>query len=250
MADGAASATAATFDLDVSVAELRAVGNNSLVLISDTQSLTITKANIDAVTGNSDGFTSATLANLVTAITNSQTAGHAQVGNTNFGLTASTNPDTATDGIRLTQAVAGTGTLVTAKQSASGVQSDVSGLSVAVNSSYATGTGVLGAAIDDFKTATNNEAEVTTTIAELDSAIAGVAAARADFGAAINTLEYSIDNLNNAVQNTMAAKSAIMDADYAAETTELARTQIISQASTAMLSQANQQAQSVLALLK
>ena len=52
------------------------------------------------------------------------------------------------------------------------------------------------------------------------------------------------------VLNTTAAKSAIMDADYAAETTELARTQIISQASTAMLSQANQQAQSILALLK
>jgi flagellin len=48
----------------------------------------------------------------------------------------------------------------------------------------------------------------------------------------------------------MSAKSAIMDADYAAETTELARTQILAQASTAMLSQANQAAQSVLSLLK
>jgi flagellin len=63
-------------------------------------------------------------------------------------------------------------------------------------------------------------------------------------------LEHTIDNLNSSVLNTTAAKSAIMDADYAAETTELARTQIISQASTAMLSQANQQAQSILALLK
>jgi flagellin len=52
------------------------------------------------------------------------------------------------------------------------------------------------------------------------------------------------------VLNTQAAKSRIVDADYAAETTELARTQIIAQASTAMLSQANQQAQTVLALLK
>ena len=94
------------------------------------------------------------------------------------------------------------------------------------------------------------KAQAAGTIAALDNAIAGVAAQRADFGAAINTLEYSVDNLNNAVQNTASAKSAIMDADYAAETTELARTQIISQASTAMLSQANQQAQSVLALLK
>ena len=103
--------------------------------------------------------------------------------------------------------------------------------------------------LSTYKTAAGI-AQASGTIEALDNAIAGVAAQRADFGAAVNTLEYSVDNLNNAVQNTAAAKSAIMDADYAAETTELARTQIISQASTAMLSQANQAAQSVLALLK
>ena len=103
--------------------------------------------------------------------------------------------------------------------------------------------------LSSYKTAAGI-AQAAGTIAALDLAIQGIATSRADFGAAINTLEYTVDNLNNAVQNTAAAKSAIMDADYAAETTELARTQIISQASTAMLSQANQQAQSVLALLK
>jgi flagellin len=107
----------------------------------------------------------------------------------------------------------------------------------------------MGANLSSYKTAAG-KAQAAGTIAAIDLAIQGVAAARADFGAAVNTLEYSVDNLNNAVQNTASAKSAIMDADYAAETTELARTQIISQASTAMLSQANQQAQSVLALLK
>ena len=106
----------------------------------------------------------------------------------------------------------------------------------------------MAAALTDFKTP--GQAQTSTTILELDNAIAGVASARADFGAAINSLEYSIGTLQAGVQNTMAAKSAIMDADYAAETTELARTQIISQAATAMLSQANQAAQSVLALLK
>ena len=107
----------------------------------------------------------------------------------------------------------------------------------------------MGANLSSYKTAAGI-AQAAGTIAALDLAIQGIATSRADFGAAINTLEYTVDNLNNAVQNTAAAKSAIMDADYAAETTELARTQIISQASTAMLSQANQQAQSVLALLK
>ena len=88
------------------------------------------------------------------------------------------------------------------------------------------------------------------TIAALDVAIVNVAKERANFGAVVNRLEYTIDNLNSGINNTKAAKSQIVDADYAQETTELARTQIISQASTAMLSQANQAAQSVLALLK
>jgi flagellin len=107
--------------------------------------------------------------------------------------------------------------------------------------------------LSDFKTAktgNSGEAQKTTTITELDAAIAGVANQRAKFGAFINRLEHTVDNLTNVSQNTVAARSRIEDADYAAETTELARTQIIAQAATAMLSQANQQAQSVLALLK
>ena len=108
----------------------------------------------------------------------------------------------------------------------------------------------MAANISAFLTATSNNAENTNTIDQIDAAITGVNTARASFGANISRLNYAIDNLSVNVNNTMAAKSAVMDADYAAETTELARTQIISQASTAMLSQANQQAQSVLALLK
>ena len=84
----------------------------------------------------------------------------------------------------------------------------------------------------------------------LDAALANVNTERATFGAAINRLEYAVDNLANVSQNTAASRSRILDADYASESTELARTQIIQQAGTAMLAQANQQAQSVLALLK
>ena len=89
-----------------------------------------------------------------------------------------------------------------------------------------------------------------TNLGYLDTIIDRVNAHRATLGATINRLEYAADNLSNVSQNTSASKSRILDADYAAETTELARTQIIQQAATAMLSQANQQAQSVLALLK
>ena len=87
-------------------------------------------------------------------------------------------------------------------------------------------------------------------ITALDTAIQSMNTQRAKLGAAVNRLEYASDNLANVSANTSASKSRILDADYASETTELARTQIIQQAATAMLSQANQYAQSVLALLK
>ena len=87
-------------------------------------------------------------------------------------------------------------------------------------------------------------------IAKLDTLITNVSASRAKYGSYINRLEYASDNLMNVAQNTDASRSQIEDADYAAETSELARTQIIAQASTAMLAQANQSKQSVLALLQ
>jgi flagellin len=87
-------------------------------------------------------------------------------------------------------------------------------------------------------------------IDSLDTAIAGVNSQRASYGAMINRLEYAGDNLANVSQNASASRSRILDADYATESTELARTQIIQQAGTAMLAQANQQSQSVLTLLK
>ncbi len=89
-----------------------------------------------------------------------------------------------------------------------------------------------------------------TTLGYIDTALARVSSHRATLGATINRLEYAVDNLANVSQNTAASRSRILDADYATESTELARTQIIQQAGTAMLAQANQQAQTVLALLK
>ena len=87
-------------------------------------------------------------------------------------------------------------------------------------------------------------------ITQIDAAINGGAAERAKLGAYMSRLQHASDNLTNVATNTAASRSQIADADYAAETTELARTQIISQASTAMLAQANQVKQTVLALLK
>jgi flagellin len=106
----------------------------------------------------------------------------------------------------------------------------------------------IGAAVSGYDITT--AALANTAITNLTTQITSVDAARATSGAVINRLEYAADNLSNVAQNTAASRSRVLDADYASETTELARTQIIQQAATAMLSQANQQAQSVLALLK
>jgi flagellin len=88
------------------------------------------------------------------------------------------------------------------------------------------------------------------TLNALDKAIEGVATQRATFGATMNRLEYAVDNLASSSLATATARGRIEDANYATETTSLARSQIISQAGTAMLAQANQKAQSVLALLQ
>jgi len=90
----------------------------------------------------------------------------------------------------------------------------------------------------------------TSAVGLLDAAITAVNSQRATYGAAMNQLTYAVDNLSNVKVNAEASRSRIMDADYAVETSELARTQIIQQAGTAMLAQANQLPQTVLSLLQ
>lgn len=84
----------------------------------------------------------------------------------------------------------------------------------------------------------------------IDSAMSNVNAMRSKMGAVQNRLDNTVDNLANIVANTQASNSRIADTDYAAETSALARAQIIQQAATAMLAQANQQPQTVLSLLQ
>ena len=100
----------------------------------------------------------------------------------------------------------------------------------------------------DLDIATSSNAA--TALTALSGAISSIDTERASLGASMSRLEYAAENLTNVSQNSSAARSRIMDADYAAETTELARTQIIQQAGTAMLAQANQSQQAVLALLR
>ena len=102
------------------------------------------------------------------------------------------------------------------------------------------------ASLESSLTVSNSSAAITA----LDNAIDAVAAQRASIGAGMNRLTYAADNLTNISQNVMESRSRILDTDYAKASSMLARSQIIQQAATAMLAQANQQPQMVLALLK
>jgi flagellin len=96
----------------------------------------------------------------------------------------------------------------------------------------------------------DSQAAATAVLAKLDVAMDKVNGTRATMGAIMNRLEHTIDNLMNVSVNTSASRSQIEDADYAAASTELARTQIMQQAATAILAQANADQQGVLKLLQ
>ena len=165
----------------------------------------------------------------------------------------------ATDNTKLIAA-----SIKSALDTASGTANSFAGLTTAYTANSATMT-FAGAANVGFvvSSSTNNgklaniaglnitdASGSNTAIKGLDVALKNVNNARANIGSVINRLTYAADNLSNVSMNTSASRSRVLDTDYASATTELARSQIISQAATAMLAQANQQPQSVLSLLK
>jgi len=102
--------------------------------------------------------------------------------------------------------------------------------------------------IDAISIGTAANAQVA--IKRIDAALASVSANRATMGAVQNRFEYTISNLGNVSDNLSASKSRILDADFAKETSNMTRSQILQQAGTAMLAQANSVPQSVLSLLR
>ena len=106
---------------------------------------------------------------------------------------------------------------------------------------------VLGLGVSGAITTATSAAQ---TINVIGTALEKINVQRAAIGAAINQMTYAADNVTNIASNTTQSRSTIMDTDYALATTQLSKTQIIQQAATAMLAQANQQPQAVMALLK
>lgn len=118
-------------------------------------------------------------------------------------------------------------------------------ISISLNQAGGYGASGLSLASTDISTATG----ASSALSDIDSAISTIGAARADLGALQNRFQSTIRNLSNVVENVTAARSQIRDTDFATETAELTRNQIVQQASLSVLSQANQRPQSALSLL-
>lgn len=122
-----------------------------------------------------------------------------------------------------------------------------SGQTISINLSRSGGFGASGLGLTS--TSVQTAAEASAAIASIDSAISTIGATRADLGALQNRFQSTIRNLSNITENVSGARSRIKDTDFATETASLTRNQIIQQASTTVLSQANQRPQSALSLL-
>lgn len=257
--------------LTITEGNLQSLGADAAATFSITdaegKTLTITQTAIGNATGSPASFAVATLEQLREAINTAidADAGFAQMDATVSGDSLTFEQEVANAG--QISSVAGRTDATTSVTVGSGVTRTTNSGSDTV--SYQIGTNInqtltvefgtlamtgatgndLGANFTNALTVTNNT-DANTAMGYVDSAIDAVNTRRATLGAAISRLEHTVDNLENNAVNHSASRSRILDADYAAETTELARTQIIQQAGTAMLSQANQKAQAVLKLLQ
>ena len=108
----------------------------------------------------------------------------------------------------------------------------------------------LAASVMGISNATANSSDLAGNVGTIDTALDKVNKARSQLGAQQNRLEHNASNLRNVSENISASRSRILDTDFAAESAELARTNVLQQAGMAMLSQANQSGQQVLSLLR
>lgn len=137
--------------------------------------------------------------------------------------------------------------LLTGSYSAAFLVGANAGQTISVNLSRSGGYGASGLSIGSTSVAT--VAEASAALTAIDSAISSIGSTRADLGALQNRFQSTIRNLSNISENIAGARSRIRDTDFATETAELTRNQIVQQASLSVLSQANQRPQSALSLL-
>ena len=155
------------------------------------------------------------------------------------GLAAGTDVADADGGVKLTS---DNGSPISVKVTANGA------LATGLLNANAAADGKFGAGVNSIDISTAAGAQKA--IGILDKAIETVSNTRGDLGAVNNRLDFTINNLNNVAENITASRSRIEDADFAAESSALSRAQVLQQAGTAMLAQANAQPQQVLSLLR
>jgi len=144
------------------------------------------------------------------------------------------------------------GTRIFNSGSGSGYTAAAGSVSIQTGTNSADKVSISFSALSDLASATavDTVANAGTAMSNVDTALTNVNATRAKLGAAQSRLESTVNNLSNNVTNLSDARSRIEDADFSQETTNLAKGQILAQASTAMLAQANQSQQGVLSLLR
>ncbi|WP_370978934.1 flagellin [Agaribacterium sp. ZY112] len=229
-------ATAAPNATQLGVNSRTAVGDITALEVADgTESalaegdVMINGVSIDATAIGTDAFD--TIANLVTQI-NAKSAEHGVVATVAAG-------GTAADGVLSLNSVDGTEITIELTGAANAT---TTGLLETNNSA------TQGNSVADIQIATVDGAQES--LAIIDVALETINDTRSQLGAIANRLEFTMGNLLNVVEKTEASRSRIMDADFAAETSELSRAQVLQQASQAMLAQANAQPQQVLQLLQ
>jgi flagellin len=204
-------------------------------------SITMTDANGAAVTSTITATAFAdgdALADLFVAQT-ANIAGYTLSSSNNGTLTVVNNTANVAFTVTVASVLTGTSTATTATTAT---------LNSSTYNKTAAAAGAAGTFIDNISVLSGTSAA--TAITAIDNALQTVGQERAKLGAFQNRLTHAVNNMTNMSANTSAAKSIIADADYASESSSLAKNQILQQAGTAMLAQANAQAQSVLSLLK
>jgi len=237
------AAVASESQLNLMGNDLTDAKNFSITIGSTTINASIGTAIAGATNANAVTGATALETALRTAINN--TVGFENVAVTRVGATLSIK-DAQGRAISAFTAAKADNTSVTA----SAVLQSIATGSAAVGATAPAATAVFSGDARLNDTSITTQANANTAIGRVDNALKAVDKERATMGSVMNRLTYAADNLTNVSQNTSASRSQILDTDYAKATTELARTQIIQQASTAMLAQANQQSQAVLSLLK
>ncbi len=214
------------------------------------------------------GTTTSTTANVTGVAPTSFTAitaGHLTINGTSVGavaaggnaatqganIAAAINTVSSTTNVTATASGAGIVTLTNTSGSTTIVAFAGASASTAITGLTAATTAVTTASVAGFASlAITTTAGADTAIASMDSALSALNAGRADLGAYQNRFSSAIANVQTAAENLTASRSRIVDTDFAAETASLSRNQVLQQAGTAMLAQANAMPQSVLALLR